>query len=72
MANKYMHTLHGKLAFFGGDQIRFAHQGVKLSALLVDSLSVIRNQQEASRRWRKEQGLTPRPCEGGYLQVEDE
>lgn len=64
---KYMHTLDGRPAFFvkqdaTGGQICFSYLGKysRPAVPLVDSLAQIRREQQATLRWRREQGLTVR------------
>jgi hypothetical protein len=64
----YIHTIDGRPAvFWRGEQICYAENGNRLSALLVPSLRQIRREQAASEAWRRSQGFEPTPY--GYLRL---
>lgn len=49
---KYMHLLDNQPAFFDGDQICYAKQGISDKRLFVDSLDQIRREQRATIDYR--------------------
>ncbi len=61
----YMHTLDGKPGCFLGGQICFAQQEGKPNKLR-ESLKQIRKEQEASDKYRAEQGYDNDDVEMGY------
>jgi len=64
----YIHTMDGRPArYYPGEQICFAHSKEKLSDLAVNSLDLIRKQQQLSDEWRKSKGLEVAGWNHDYL-----
>lgn len=68
--NKYMHMIDGEPAFFDGNMICYAKNGLRLDKLLCDSLEQIRSEQQASIAYRKKRGCPF--MHYGYLRVRDD
>lgn len=67
----YLHTLDGRPAYFNGQQIASATPGgyVRRGQWLCSSLKEIREQREASRKWRAQQGFSDHGWTLGYVRV---
>lgn len=71
--NLYMHTINGRPAMYQrGTYICYINQWnrVKASEMFVGSLSTIKRQQEASRKWRLANGISEEPANKyGYIRI---
>lgn len=74
--NLYMHTINGRPAMYQpGTYICYVNQWnrVKASEVFVGSLSTIKRQQEASRLWRLNNGISEEPLDKyGYIRIKDD
>lgn len=70
--NRYMHTINGKPAFFYGDHIYQAVDGMTMEELTVPKLSVIRSQQTRTASYRRKNNLSGHRCVYGYLRIKME
>lgn len=74
MKNLYMHTIDGKPAMYmPKQQIVFVskYNRISFEEMFVDSLSTIKRQQKASRKWREDNNMgLDLPDRYGYLRIQ--
>lgn len=53
MANRYLHLIDRTPAYFNGEQLLYAHDGITMDKLLVKDMRTVRRQQQAAVRFRR-------------------